>query len=401
MVSGELDMSGKEKILIYGCGEIYQKNRYWIPTIYDVVGIVDRKWKSSNTEQKCYTIEEGLKLNFEKILVTTGSSVFEEIAQFLIDNYNISGDKVIHFLDEFSEERVMSFGNENPKICFFILRAHWQENSNGFYNFFNRAVRTYHYAKKNGYEFLVDMKHYYTEYAGLDNYGKYNVWENYYDQPSSYSLEEAYCSKNVILSKFGTEWDKDRIGDIFTEHKEKYLPHVELGKLYADFFCVSSVLAKSIKKEKERLNWRDQRILGVLMRGTDFKNCPSRHPVTHPINDVIDDVLEIVSFKKFDFVYLATEDSEILEVFRERIGNKLIYSDQYRTDRFDRPLMKIKFKRDNDGYMRGLEYCTVIEMLSVCDSIVANCMCGGTMAALTRNQGKYEDILVYDDGFYE
>lgn len=394
-------MSRKEKILVYGCGEIYEKNRYWIPTIYDVVGIVDRKWEKSNTEHGFYTIEEGIQLNFEKILITTGCSSFEEIKKMLIDIYNIPCEKVIHFLDEFSEEREVSFGNENPKTYFFILRAHWQENSNGFYNFFNRAVRTYHYAKRKGYEFLVDMKNYYTEYAGPDNYGKYNVWESYYVQPSCYSLEQAYRSKNVILSKFGTDWDKERIGDIFSENKEKHLPYVELGRLYASFFQMSSVLAQKVQDEEERLSWGNNRILGVLMRGTDFKSCPSRHPVTHDINDVITDVLERIKSKKYDLVYLATEDSEILGIFRERMGNKLIYSNQYRTDRCDRPLMRIKFPRDNDGYLRGIEYCTVIEMLSVCNGIIANCMCGGTMAALTRNQGRYEEILVYDDGFYK
>lgn len=394
-------MGKKETILVYGCGEIYQKNRYWIPTLYDVAGLVDRKWESSDPEKRHYTIEEGLRLNYETILVTAGSAAFKEIKQFLTDGYDIPSEKVIHFLDEFSEEREMSFGDENPEICFFILRAHWQEKSNGFYNFFNRAVRTYHYAKKNGYEFLVDMKHYYTEYAGLDNYGKYNIWEHYYGQPSCYSLEEAYRSRYVIFSKFGTDWDKERIGDVFTGCQENYVPYAELGKLYADFFGMSPVLAERIKNEKRKFNWANRRILGVLMRGTDFKQCPPRHPVMHPINDVIIDVLKKLDSREYDLVYLATEDSAILEVFREKIGRRLIYSDQYRTDQWDMPLMKVKFPRDNDGYLRGLEYCTVIEMLSACSGIVANCMCGGTMAALTRNQGKYEEVLVYDDGFYQ
>lgn len=394
-------MVRKEKVIVYGCGEIYKKNRYWIPIIYDVAGVIDQKWENSDAEHGFYTVEEGIGLNFDKILVTTGILSFEEIKESLINGYNIPCEKIIYYLDEFSMERKISFGDNNPEICFFILRAHWQENSNGFYNFFNRAVRTYHYAKKKGCEFLVDMKNYYTEYAGADDYGKYNVWENYYEQPSCYSLDEAYHSKNVILSRFGTEWDKDRIGDIFTKDKEKYLPFVELGELYTDSFHMSPGLAQSVQKEKERLSWKNWRILGVLMRGTDFKNCPPRHPVTHDINDVVGNVLKRINSGKYDLVYLATEDSKILQVFRERIGDKLIYSNQYRTDRHDAPLMKIKFPRENDGYLRGLEYCTVIEMLSACKGIVANCMCGGTMAALTRNRGKYEEILVYDDGFYQ
>lgn len=164
---------------------------------------------------------------------------------------------------------------------------------------------------------------------------------------------------------------------------------------------VTPILEKEILREKARLNWEGRKILGVLMRGTDFKRCPKGHPIPHNMDHVINDVLKRVKEEKYDFVYLATEDSEILKVFEQKIGEQLLYTNQQRTDSCDMPLMKVKFARDNDGYLRGLEYCTVIEMLSTCDGIIANCMCGGTMAALTRNGGKYKEILVYDDGFYE
>lgn len=389
----------KQKVLLYGCGEIYAKNKYWISTIYDVVGVVDRKWETSDVMHGFYTVEEGLMRDFDKIMIT--AMHFEEIKKALIDKYNVSCKIIIYFLDEFVNERRMSFGSKNPEKCFFILRAHWQENSNGFYNFFNRVVRAYHYAQKKGYELLVDMKNYYTEYAGLDKYGKYNVWEQYYAQPSQYSLEEAYRSKNVILSKFGTDWDSEWVGDIFKEDMENYEPFKKLGELYADSFAVSLPLEKEIVREKNRLNWEGRKVLGVLMRGTDFKSCPKGHPVPHNIDYVINDVLKRIKTEKYDSVYLATEDSEILKVFEQKIGKQLLYTNQQRTDKCDMPLMKVKFKRDNDGYLRGLEYCTVIEMLTACDGIIANCMCGGTMAALTRNGGKYKEILVYDDGFYE
>lgn len=389
----------KQKVLLYGCGEIYAKNKYWISMIYDVVGVVDRKWEVSDAENGFYTVKKGLMRNFDKILVTTVH--FEEIKKSLIDNYNISCETIIYFLDEFAKERRVSFGARNPDKCFYILRAHWQESSNGFYNFFNRAVRAYHYARKKGYELLIDMKNYYTEYAGVDNYGKYNVWEQYYAQPSQYSLEEAYCSKNVILSKFGTDWESERIGDIFEENLKIHEPFSKLGELYEDSFMVTPILEKEILREKARLNWEGRKILGVLMRGTDFKRCPKGHPIPHNMDHVINDVLKRVKEEKYDFVYLATEDSEILKVFEQKIGEQLLYTNQQRTDSCDMPLMKVKFARDNDGYLRGLEYCTVIEMLSTCDGIIANYMCGGTMAALTRNGGKYKEILVYDDGFYE
>ncbi len=70
------------------------------------------------------------------------------------------------------------------------------------FTIFDRAMALYYKTRQLGYELLVDMKNYYTEYSGLDRYGIVNVWEDYYEQPSKYTLDEAYQSKKVILSKF-------------------------------------------------------------------------------------------------------------------------------------------------------------------------------------------------------
>lgn len=44
----------KRKILLYGCGEIYARNKHWISTIYDVVGAVDKKWETSGAMHGFY-----------------------------------------------------------------------------------------------------------------------------------------------------------------------------------------------------------------------------------------------------------------------------------------------------------------------------------------------------------
>ena len=97
---------------------------------------------------------------------------------------------------------------------------------------------------------------------------------------------------------------------------------------------------------------------------------------------------------------MATEDENIFETFVDEFDDKLLFTNQCRSKRRDTLFMDIKFARENDYFLRGLEYCTVIEVLSNCDSLIANCLCGGAMAALTRNAGKYENVLIFDDGVY-
>lgn len=388
----------KQKVLLYGCGEVYQKNIFWIETLYDVVGIVDKRFECSDWVHRRYTIDDGVGLIYDYVLVT--SVYIDEIRKTLIKQYGIPNEKILYFSDEFLTERKVSFGERNPDITFFVLRAHWQERNNGFYNFFNRVVRAYHYARSRNYELVVDMRNYYTQYAGLEKYGYVNVWESYYEQPAAYKLEEVYQSKNVILSKFGVDWSSDWVGDIFQEKLENWVPFAELGRRYADHFRPSLELVKQINCERKRLEIEGKKVLGVLMRGTDFKRHPQGHPILHDTKEVIKDIYRVMNKAKYDAIYLATEDSSILEQFKQEFGTSLLYADQCRTDRYDTFLMNIQFERKNDGYLRGMEYCTVIELLSQCQGLIANCLCGGAMGALTRNSGKYEDIIVYDDGMY-
>ena len=190
----------KMNVLIYGYGETYQKNVYWINQLYNIVGITDSKFNISSWEMKKYKVEDAVNLAFDIILIT--SIFFEEIKASLIGRFNIEESKISWFMDEFCNERCETFGEKNPNVIFYIYRAHWQESKNGFYNFFDRAMALYYKTRQLGYELLVDMKNYYTEYSGLDRYGIVNVWEDYYEQPSKYTLDEAYQSKKVILSKF-------------------------------------------------------------------------------------------------------------------------------------------------------------------------------------------------------
>lgn len=391
-------MCNRKKALLYGCGEVYKKNKQWIATLYNVIGVVDRKFEYSDAENGLYTIADGMMLSYDYILVT--SVYIDEIKETLMKQYHVPEKKILYFLDEFSDERKISFGEKNPDITFLVLRAHYQEHANGFYNFFNRVVRTWHYAKKNNYELVVDMKNYYTEYATVEKYGQVNVWEWFYEQLSDYTLEDVYQSQNVILSQFGADWSEDRIGDVFYKEPEPYKPYVEMGKRYACFFHPSTKLKENINKEMDRLDNAGKKILGVLIRGTDFKRHPKNHPVMHDTEAVIKDIHAILCRDGYDAIYLATEDSDVLWELQQEFGNKLLYTEQQRTNRSDRLLMTIHFERENDAYLRGLEYCTVIEVLSRCQGLIVNCLCGGAMAALTINAGNYETLVVYDDGMY-
>ena len=145
----------RRKILIYGYGNTYLKNIYWIRQLYEIVGITDARITESCVDKKEYCVEDAVKLGYEIILVA--SVFFDEIKNRLTNCFNIDDSKICWFQDEFLNERRETFGEKNPDITFYIFRAHWQESKNGFYNFFDRVFASYYEVKRQGFELLVDI----------------------------------------------------------------------------------------------------------------------------------------------------------------------------------------------------------------------------------------------------
>ncbi len=391
----------RQKALIYGFGNIYRKNICWIRQLYRIVGITDAKIDASCKEKDMYTVEEAVKLDFEIIIVT--SSFFDEIKRRLVNDFGIEDARIRYFLEEFSYERHESFGEKNPDITFYIFRAHWQESRNGFYNFFDRVFASLYEVRKQGFEILVDMKNYYTEYAGLERYGIVNVWEDYYEQPSSFTLDEAYQSKNVILSKFNEE--KYNLPFLMKERSFTNQWWIETYKILSKLFVIipGRVLKERINSEIERLNILEGETLGVLARGTDYVSLkPKDHPIPLNTKSLINECKKRLLNGEYKYIYIATEDLDILEEFKNNFGDRLLFSEQMRMRQdVKETIMSVEFDRENDKYLRGLEYCTVIEILSKCRSLLANCCCYGALGAIAINGGRYSSCEVMDVGNYD
>lgn len=393
----------KEHALLYGNGPTLKKNICWIRQLYEVSGITDTNMLQSQPELGLFTVEDALLLDYDVILVT--SYYYSEIREYLIQACKVREDLIRFCLDEFHVERHLSFGDSNPETVFYILRAHWDEHKNGLFNFFSAAVTAYYHTRKKNQELLIDMKNYYTEYAGLERYGKVNVWEDYFSQPSGYSLEEVYQSRNVILSKFNDELYVDADISEYPHLSNKWYTdtYEKLSRMIGNRFKFNSHMLAHLRQEERLFRNRAGGVLGVLARGTDMIYLkPENHFIPYDTDCFIAYVKQWMKRESYDFLYLATEDLDILERFQFHFSDSLLYSEQQRTRQTgDKMLMEIQFDRENDGFLRGKEYATIIHMLSLCDALVANCICGGVLGALVLNGGKYKQIEVLDAGIYK
>lgn len=184
----------------------------------------------------------------------------------------------------------------------------------------------------------------------------------------------------------------------------------ELLRMWAGWYeaCVhlNNATRKYIDTEYDNLFSNHRRVLGVICRGTDYVTLhPPGHPVQPDVKDVISLCKQHMKDSSYDAIYLATEERQIRDLFQKAFPGMILenkrhyYDDIYYKDSSIQYIKDVHFARDNNNYWSGLEYLSSITLLSRCTSLIGG-NCGGTIAAVFLNNGKYEFSNVFDLGLY-
>lgn len=183
------------------------------------------------------------------------------------------------------------------------------------------------------------------------------------------------------------------------------IQEIELwGQVYKKYLIFNEETLEYLKKEEEAI-LKDFKVLGVLIRGTDYIKLK---PSFHPIQPNIEDVIELCRKKMFELgcthIYLATEEKNIYDRFNTEFPNmilinKRMWYDKYYSSNIN-AIGEMHFNRKDDDYRKSLEYLSSINLLSKCSSLIAG-NCGGSMAAVFMNNLCYEYMHIFDCGFYE
>ena len=145
--------------------------------------------------------------------------------------------------------------------------------------------------------------------------------------------------------------------------------------------------------------------LGVICRGTDYiKLKPQGHPVQPTVEQVIERARVLMEQYQLERIYLATEELAIYEKFEKAFpGLVIVNKRQYYDGIFNANNMsyiyEVQFNRDNDIYLKGLEYLSSLQLLSKCDVLLGG-NCGGACAALYMNNMRYEHVELFRLGMY-
>ncbi len=291
-------------------------------------------------------------------------------------------------------ERKVSYGEENPDKIFFVIRR--APCKVGLFSLVMTNMGLVDYAIRKGYIPVVDLQNTINTYLDQNQVGKVNAWEFYFKQPMGYGLKDIAGSRNIILSN-GIISKKNDYPDIHVVDDEEKLHRWR--NVFQQYFSVNDMLLREFEEAKRKL-FGNNRILGVLARGTDYVSLrPKNHPIQPTVMQIIEKVEEVIDEYQCTYIFLATEDQAIYNDMKRRLSTKLLTIEVARyTTSGNQNINDIVGDRKNDRYLKGKEYLLSIWLLSQCKCLVAGNV-GGTHGALLMSAG-YEYSYIFDLGSY-
>ncbi len=290
------------------------------------------------------------------------------------------------------------FGGKNSDKTFLIIKIN--NSGLGLMGVYNCVLGYLRLAQNNGFIPVIDMKNYKNGYLENDELGKVNAWEYYFEQPTKFSLDEAYQSENVIMA---TGVSPREASPIPLNYYYLTNPKVRANKYFTiikEFIKIKPEINKIIGVNYKKL-LEGKRVIGVVNRGSDMINAPG-HQIQPDVYEVINKTKEMLLKWNCQYVFLATEEVLTLEIFQQEFGDKLLFTKSERVKIYEKgtPYTDVSFGRENDKFKKGLEYLTTVVLLSMCDCLIGS-LVGATVGALGMNMGSYENTYIFDLGAYK
>lgn len=298
-----------------------------------------------------------------------------------------------HFVNPliFNNEFIFaSYGDLNPDKTILIIGGH----NAGLYSIIHNVVGYLIYAEEKGYIPVVDYKNNKTFYHDETFNG--NLWEEYFDQPSNYSLDEVYSSKNVVHSPivFSQQF-YPRNGLHILNDNEKI---VEIYNIFDRYIHYNTNTIEYINEVYSEIKGKE--LLGLYLRGTDYKSAKG-HAIQPKISLIFDKIDYFLSkYSEIKGIFVSTEEEETLLVIIERYGEIVYYQKRPRIKDFQEGKLapNISFDGVNDKIRIGREYITDIEILSKLNYFLCG-LSNGSAAVIEKNGLKFKEYQVLFEGF--
>ncbi|MFP3155770.1 hypothetical protein LQZ18_15350 [Lachnospiraceae bacterium ZAX-1] len=220
-----------------------------------------------------------------------------------------------------------------------------------------------------------------------------NIWELFFEQPF-FKGPQGLDATTPILSGFPSSSLRICM-DFFTN---EYLLNY-WRKKYHQFIRFNQETQQHIDEVYCQI--ADQKLLGILCRGTDYQNLrPYGHPTQPSVEQIVKDAQMIYKRQKCSKLYLATEDAHIYQAFLNVFGADLIFTQKNLIYNYAKALyLPAVYKESSSNLIEiNLDYITALAILSKC-----NCFLGGSTSGTCIVQlmtSGFEYSYIYNLGNY-
>ncbi len=232
--------------------------------------------------------------------------------------------------------------------------------------------------------------------------GSKNPFEYYFMQPCGISLDEMREHGPILESRRENSWMANELDDEMINYvrSERFIQ--EMARIVQKYIRLNPKVEEKILTDKKNL-LDNKKTLGVHVRGTDFKQNYNGHPVCITVQEYLQKAVELTEHKRYEQIFLATDDCSAVKMFRDRFGNKLkVYSDVMRSDG-NITVMKSESERKDHHYLLGLEVLRDMMTLADCDGFLAGL---SQVSYAVRFQKlsydkQFEDLVILNKGINE
>lgn len=274
-------------------------------------------------------------------------------------------------------------GHENENIKFLILYR--EDPCVGIFSCMDSFVKQCIYAEKKGYIPIIDMQNFKNSIMPFKEVGKKNAWELFFEQPfGGYNLKDVQKAKN---KRYITRNEIAECININYSIKDftKYIRLIPNINEFVEY------------KFNEISNKGSEKVLGILARGTDyFLPVHGYHVIdTREFIDYCEHIFRNYGYTK---VFLATEDSGILQDFQRRFEKELKYLEDDRTIlQKENMFVSEQWKADKiDMEEKTRKYIAAIYILGRCQGFVANAKTSAVPFVQILGKGKYDWIKIFE-----
>lgn len=284
-----------------------------------------------------------------------------------------------------------SYGDDNSEKT--IVMLDYSCDDEGLVSIMNCAFAHVMWILDRGYIPVINLNAYPNQYLNSE---EENMWEYFFEPVSEITVTDAYKSKQVISA---IENDMSWCDFHINPYQRKYMKLYDYNTEFGSIIRLNEETKKHISEIIPKKILKENRVLGIVARGTDFRNeAAIKSNKTWRCNVVeINKFLEACNFykKKFncDYVFVATEDVEFFNKFQDYFGQELLSVSQKRVT-YDYTNQEYKPVKDlleiEDGKKAGRDYLAIIQSLAECNVLLYNVECGAVQLAWRWSQGKYE-----------